>query len=126
MIYFYFYLYIKELYIKIYNSVKMIPPYWMTIFPLSYIFVKSIKQNIDKNAKRKSDIVHLNMLYNHHLECLQQKGFPRYIKIDDKNLYNENKYEVILQNKDIKELEICKNTYFNFISAYRKYKNNIF
>ncbi len=104
----------------------MISPYWMTILPLSYIFVKSIKENIEKNAKRKSDIVHLNMLYNHHLECLQQKGFSHYIKIDDNNLRINNNYEVILQNKDIKELEVCKNTYLNFISAYRKYKNDIF
>ena len=102
----------------------MISPYWITIFPLSYIFVKSIKQNIDKNAKRKSDLVYINMLYNHHLECLEQKGFSHYTKID--NLHNENNYETILQNKDITELEVCKKTYFDFIIAYRKYKNNIF
>lgn len=104
----------------------MISPYWMTILPISYIFVRSIGQTIEKNTERKLDLVRLNMLYNQHLECVKQKGFPHYIKIDDKNLRNENKYEVILQNKDIKELEICKNTYLKFISSYRKYKNNIF
>ncbi len=102
----------------------MISPYWMSILPISYLFVRSIGENIEKEAKRKSDLVHINMLYNQHLECLQQKGFLYDVKID--NLHNENNYETILQNKDIKELEMCKNTYLNFIIAYRKYKNNSF
>jgi hypothetical protein len=101
----------------------MISPYWMTIFPISYIFIKSIGETIEKNALRKLDLVDINMLYNQHLECLKQKGFPYDIK---EKIDIENNYEVILQNKDIKELEMCKNTYVNFIISYRKYKNNIF
>lgn len=101
----------------------MISPYWMTI---SYIFIKSITENIEKNASRKLDLVDINMLYNQHLECLNQKGFSYDIETNMKKLYIENDYNVIIQNKDIKELEMCKNTYINFIMAYRKYKNNIF
>lgn len=113
-------------YNKLFILTKIISPYWMTILPLLYIFMRSIGENIEKEAKRKhkSDLIHINMLYNHYLECLQQKGFSHYTKID--NFHNINNYEVILQNKDIKELEVCKNTYLNFIMAYRKYKNNIF
>ncbi len=104
----------------------MISPYWMTILPISYIFIRSIGQTIEKNVSRKSNLVNINILYNQHLECLRQKGYLYNDKIDEKYLRNENNYEVILENKDIKELDVCKNTYFNFIVAYRKYKNNIF
>ncbi len=104
----------------------MISPYWMTILPISYIFIRNIGETIEKEAKRKLDLVRLNTLYNQHLTCIQQKGFPHYIKIDDSNLRIDNNYDAIIENKDIKELEVCKNTYLNFIMAYRKYKNNIF
>ncbi len=104
----------------------MISPYWMTILPISYIFIRSIGQTIEKNAERKLDLVRLNILYNQHLDCLQQKGFSHYTKIDDSNLRINNNYDAIIQNKDIKELEVCKNTYINFISAYRKYHKDIF
>lgn len=104
----------------------MISPYWMTILPISYIFVRSIGETIEKEAKRKLDLIRVNTLYNQHLECLSQKGFTHYTKIEDLNLRINNNYDAIVQNKDIKELEVCKNTYLNFIMVYRKYKNNIF
>ncbi len=90
--------------------------YFFSILPISYIAVKSVFENINKSHERKSHQLLLNKLYNKHLECLYTKKFD----IKDEYKYGFN---AILNNKDIKELESCKNTYFNFISAYRKYKS---
>ncbi len=93
--------------------------YFFSIFPISYIAVKSVLNNINKNNDRKAQEIILNKLYMQHLECLHIKRF---------NIKEEYKYDfnAILNNKDINELENCKNSYFNFMIAYRKYKNNIF
>jgi hypothetical protein len=90
--------------------------YFFSILPISYIAVKSVFENIKKNHERKSHEILLNHLYTQHLECLHIKGFT--IKDEYKSGFN-----AILNNKDLNELESCKNTYFNFISAYRKYKH---
>lgn len=89
--------------------------YLFSIAPISYIVVKSILNHIQKKTERKENELVLNKFYNQHLECLRIKGFD--IKEEYKSEFN-----AILNNKDINELESCKNTYFNFISAYRKYK----
>ncbi len=93
----------------------MVSFYWISIAPISYIAVKSVFENIKKNQERKMHELLLNKLYNQHLECLHIKGFT--IKEEYKS-----DFSAILNNKNIKELESCKNTYFNFISTYRKYK----
>jgi hypothetical protein len=96
--------------------------YWLSTIPISFILLKSIKENIDNKYKRKNDENLLNIYYKQHLQCLNDKGY----NYDINNELNENDFKVILNNKDIKELESCKNTYFNFIKVYRKHKNNSF
>ena len=91
--------------------------YFFSILPISYIGVKSVFENIKKTQERKTHQLLLNKLYSQHLECLHTKGFDI-----NKDEYKYG-FNAILNNKDINELESCKNTYFNFISAYRKYKN---
>ncbi len=94
----------------------MVSIYWISIAPISYIAVKSVFENIKRNQERKAHELLLNKLYHQHLECLRIKGFDT----------NKEEYKIdfnaILNNKDIKELESCKNSYFNFITTYRKYK----
>ncbi len=95
----------------------MVSFYWISIAPISYIAVKSVFENIKKNQERKAHELLLNKLYSQHLECLHTKGFDV-----NKEEYKSD-FNAILNNKDIKELESCKNSYFNFISSYRKYKD---
>ncbi len=96
--------------------------YWLSAIPISFLVFKSIKENIEKKSKRKIEENLLQTYYIQHLQCLNQKGYT--YDIEYESIYND--FKVILENKDINELEKCKNTYFNFITAYRKYKNNTF
>lgn len=93
--------------------------YWFSVIPISYFVVKNFFINIEKEHKRKTDQTKLNIYYKQHLQCLQEKGYNYEIE-------KESDFRVILENKDIKELESCKNTYLNFLMAYRKFKNNNF
>ncbi len=96
--------------------------YWLSSIPISFIIFKSIKNNIEKEFKLKNEKKLLNVNYKQHLQCLNNKGY----NYDIEKELNENDFKVILDNKDINELEKCKNTYFNFIQVYRKHKNNSF
>ncbi len=101
--------------------------YWFAIFPISYSLFKTISNNIKKQNKKNEDLLLLNQLYNLHIQCLINKGFlNNQIIFDDYELKKNNNFKIILQNKNIQELESCKNTYINFICAYRKFKNNDF
>ena len=96
--------------------------YWITIFPLSYIMIKNINENINQRIKQKEDIIKINILYKQHLKCLIHNGFD-YNKELNEVKYDEYDFKVILENKNIKELECCKKTYIDFIKEYRKFKN---
>jgi hypothetical protein len=85
-----------------------------TFVSLSYIF-RDTFQKISENAKRKQITL---FYYNDYCRCLEKKGFTL---SEDKS-----EFEKILKNKNIQELESCKGEYFQFISAYRKYKNDSF
>ena len=100
----------------------MNPIYYTSILPISYLVFISIKENIDKKYEQKRDIIKLNVYYKQHLQCLQERGF----NYDIEKELKEPNFPLIIGNKDIKELESCKNTYLNFLMAYRKLKNNNF
>ena len=76
---------------------------------VSIIPIYHISHEIKKKEQQK---IVLELLYRDHIRCIERKGFT--------NQYtNSNvKYEAIVNNKSIDELESCKSTYFAFLSAY--------
>ncbi len=78
---------------------------------VSVVPLYHISQEIKKKEQQK---ILLELLYRDHLRCIERKGFT--------NTYTNPKvkYEAIVGNKSVDELESCKSTYFAFLSAYYK------
>ena len=78
---------------------------------VSIVPIYHISKEIKKREQQK---IVLELLYRDHVRCIERKGFT--------NIYHDKnvKYEAIVKNKSVDELESCKSTYFAFLSAYYK------
>jgi len=74
-----------------------------------------IIQQINENALRKQK---LSYLYDEYCKCVNNHGFGSKSPMND--------YGLILQNKDIRELESCKKEYIDFMISYYDSKNKTF